>query len=65
MSKDTTRRDVVRKITIMVGGAVTLVALPSQWTRPIVQSIVAPAHAALSVAAAPTTTTPAPSTTNS
>ncbi|MBI5321079.1 twin-arginine translocation signal domain-containing protein [Bradyrhizobium sp.] len=55
MSRDTTRRDVVKKITIVVGGAVMLIALPSQWTKPVVRSIVAPAHAALSVAA-PTTT---------
>lgn len=64
VSQDTTRRDVVKKIAIVVGGAVTLIALPSQWTKPVVQSIVAPAHAALSVAAATTAapTTAAPTT---
>jgi hypothetical protein len=68
MSQDTTRRDVVKKITIFVGGVATLIELPARWTKPVVESIIAPAHAALSAAtttAAPkaTTTTAAPATT--
>jgi hypothetical protein len=74
MSQDTTRRDVVKKITILVGGVATLIELPARWTKPVVESIIAPAHAALSATttaaptAAPTTTTtttttPGPTTT--
>jgi len=60
MNQDTTRRDVVKKITIFVGGVATLIELPARWTKPVVESIIAPAHAALSAA---TTTTAAPTTT--
>jgi hypothetical protein len=48
MNQDTTRRDVVKKITIVVGGVATLIELPARWTKPVVESIIAPAHAALS-----------------
>ena len=59
LKQDTTRRDVVKKITVIVGGVATLIELPARWTKPVVESIIAPAHAALSA----TTTTPAPTTT--
>ncbi len=62
MNQDTTRRDVVKKITIVVGGVATLIELPARWTKPVVESIIAPAHAALS-ATTTTTTTAAPTTT--
>ena len=48
MNQNTTRRDVVKKITIVVGGVATLIELPARWTKPVVESIIAPAHAALS-----------------
>jgi hypothetical protein len=62
MDRDTTRRDVVKKITILVGGVATLIELPARWTRPVVESVIAPAHAALS-GTTTTTTTAAPTTT--
>ena len=40
---------------LVIGGVATAVALPSRWTKPIVQAVVVPAHAAAS--APPTTTT--------
>jgi hypothetical protein len=52
-----TERKITRRraIKIMAGGAlVTTIALPSRWTRPIVESIIVPAHAA---ASPPTVTT--------
>ena len=38
MSQDTTRRDVVKKVTILVGGVATLIELPARWTKPVVES---------------------------
>ena len=66
MNQGTTRRDVVKKITIVVGGVATLIELPARWTKPVVESIIAPAHAALSgttTTTTTTTTTAAPTTT--
>ena len=63
MNQDTTRRDVVKKITIVVGGVATLIELPARWTKPVVESIIAPAHAALSATTTTTTTTTAAPTT--
>jgi hypothetical protein len=57
MDQGTTRRDVVKKITIFVGGVATLIELPARWTKPVVESIIAPAHAALSATTTTTTTT--------
>jgi hypothetical protein len=68
------RREVVKSVTVVVVGVVTALALPAKWTKPIVESIIVPAHAATSACtttAAPTapggdatstpeTTTPAP-----
>jgi hypothetical protein len=50
-----TRRRVLKIAGIGGAAAVTLI-LPSKWTKPIVESIVVPAHAAASVA----TTTASP-----
>ncbi len=44
---------------IAIGGVATAVMLPSRWMKPIVNSVIVPAHAASS---APPSTTPAPST---
>lgn len=57
------RREVVKSVTVVVGGVVTVLALPAKWTKPIVESIIVPAHAATSAAPAVTTTTAAPTTT--
>ena len=62
MTQGTTRRDVVKKITIIVGGVATLIELPARWTKTVVESIIEPAHAALS-GTTTTTTTAAPTTT--
>lgn len=65
------RREVVKSVTVVVG-VVTALALPAKWTKPIVESIIVPAHAATSActttaaptapggASTPGTTTPAP-----
>ena len=37
MNQGTTRRDVVKKITIVVGGVATLIELPARWTKPVVE----------------------------
>jgi hypothetical protein len=46
-----------------IGGAALAIALPARWTRPVVQSIVVPAHAAASPANSSTTRTTASTTT--
>jgi hypothetical protein len=49
----------------LAGGTLAPLVLPEQWTKPLVKTLVVPAHAAASPATttvAPTTT-PAPSTT--
>jgi hypothetical protein len=61
MSENPNRRQAL-KIVITIGGVATTVLLPSKWTRPVVQSIVVPAHAQASPArtrSATTTTPPA------
>jgi hypothetical protein len=47
------RRQVLK--VVLIGGVATTVALPSKWTKPIINAVVVPAHAAAS--APPTTTT--------
>lgn len=57
-SKNISRRQVMK--TVVIGGVATMVMLPSKWTKPIVDTVVTPAHAASSApatTAAPTTTT--------
>ncbi len=39
------RRDVIKSAAIMVGGATSLVVLPREWTKPVIESVVAPAQA--------------------
>ena len=63
MSENPSRRDVIRSVTVVVAGVVTVLALPSSWTRPVIESVVTPAHAALSVIVTTTTTTTTTSTT--
>ncbi len=46
-----------------VGGAGIAIGLPARWTRPIVESIVVPAHAAASAPRPSTSTTPRATTT--
>ena len=43
--------------TVIIGGIATAILLPSKWTRPIVNSIVVPAHAVSSAPPLTTTTT--------
>ncbi len=45
---DTGRRKAIKKIAIGVGALASIHALPEQWTRPIVDQIAMPAHAATS-----------------
>jgi len=52
------RRNILRAA--LGGGAVAPLVLPEQWTKPVVKSLLVPAHAAASPA---TTTTVAPTTT--
>jgi hypothetical protein len=49
------RRRILKIATI--GGIATTLALPSKWTKPIVKSVIVPAHAAASPAPTTTTTT--------
>jgi|GEM_PF-2097542 hypothetical protein len=50
------RRKVLQKILIGGGIAAGSAMLPDKWTRPVVDEIVAPAHAQRSTTSAPTTT---------
>ncbi len=61
MSRDFDRRTLTK--TIIVGGITTTLVLPSRWTKPVVEAIVAPAHAQASPPA--TTSAPAPAPTSS
>ncbi len=51
--KNISRRQVMT--TVAIGGVATAVMLPGKWTKPIVDSVITPAHAASS--APPTTVT--------
>ncbi|MGP8121758.1 MAG: hypothetical protein ACLP8B_14730 [Xanthobacteraceae bacterium] len=57
------RRNILRAA--LGGGALAPLVLPEQWTRPVVKSLVVPAHAFASPGATttPAPTTPAPSST--
>jgi hypothetical protein len=70
MSEEISRRTVIKKVVVAVGGATVVLALPERWVKPVVESIVTPANAGFSpvppsatTTPAPTTTTPAPTTT--
>jgi hypothetical protein len=55
---NTTRRRVLK---ILMGGGVTVaILIPSKWIKPIVESIVLPAHAQASPAKTPLRGSPAP-----
>jgi len=58
---DEGRREVLRKILIGGGIAAGAAMLPDKWTKPVVDSIIAPAHAQTSTTT-PTPTTPTPTT---
>jgi hypothetical protein len=45
------------------GGSLSPLVLPERWVKPVVESVIVPAHAAASPATTTTTTTPAPTTT--
>lgn len=55
-----TRRDIIKKV--MIGGVLTVIVLPRKWTRPIIETVVTPAHAAASVPPGTTGTTFPPTT---
>lgn len=55
-----------RRVLTIVGGVTALtIALPSKWTKPIVESIVVPAHAQASGPTSTTGTGVTPTTTDS
>jgi hypothetical protein len=55
MAKEMDRRPLLKAIGTGIGGGVALTLLPKSWTRPVLHSVIVPAHAAASPAA---TTTP-------
>ena len=59
--KNISRRQVMK--TIAIGGVATAVMLPGKWTKPIVDSVITPAHAASSAPPTTGTTTATPTTT--
>lgn len=46
MNDKISRRDLVRKAGLVTGGAMIAVMLPASWTKPVIESIIAPANAA-------------------
>jgi hypothetical protein len=59
---NSSRRKALKKIA--AGGAVAgVLALSGKWSKPVVDSIILPAHAQATNGAAPPPTTPAPTTT--
>ena len=58
-----TRRQVIKKV--MIGGVIATVVLPGKWTRPIIETVITPAHAAASAPATTATSTTPTSTTQS
>ena len=61
MSEEIKRRPLLKAIGAGIGGGAALSLLPKSWTRPVVHSVIVPAHAAASPAVT-TTTTKAPTT---
>lgn len=37
------RRQLVK--TVLIGGAIATIVLPTKWTKPLIESVVVPAHA--------------------
>jgi hypothetical protein len=62
MSDDVKRRPLLKAIGTVVGAGTALAILPSSWTRPVVQSVVVPAHATASGVTTRTTTSTTTST---
>ena len=54
---DMDRREAIRTIAIVVGGATTILALPSGWVKPVVDAVITPANAFILSSATTTTTT--------
>ena len=54
---DKDRREAIKTISTVVGGVITIIALPERWVRPVVDAIVTPAHAQTSNYTPPRTTT--------
>lgn len=45
MTQPVDRRQAVKSIVVVIGGVATTLMLPSQWTRPVINSVVVPANA--------------------
>ena len=45
MNKKFSRREAIKHISVVVGGTATAIALPSNWTKPVMDAVVGPAAA--------------------
>jgi len=68
MGQEIDRRPLLKALGAGIGGGAALSLLPKSWTRPVVNSVIVPAHAAASPTGTSTTsttstTTASPSTT--
>ena len=61
MTEEITRRKLFANITVAVGGATVVLALPERWVKPVIESIVTPADASFTPPPTTTTTTLGPS----
>lgn len=59
------RRGALKKLLTGGGVIVGTSALPSEWTKPVIESIITPAHAGMSPVTTVPPTTPAATTTSS
>ena len=57
MSDEIDRRPLLKAIGATLGAGATVALLPKTWTRPVVEAVVVPAHAAASPVTTTTTTT--------
>ena len=60
MSDDVKRRSLLKAIASGLGAGGSLAIMPESWTRPILHSVIVPAHATASPGVTTTTTTAAP-----
>lgn len=61
--RDKQRRRKILKATMAGGVIITPNIKPGEWVKPIIDSVIVPAHAATSVTTTPAATTPFPPTT--
>jgi hypothetical protein len=55
VSESLTRRRVLK--VVLIGGVATAIMMPAKWTKPIIEAVVSPAHAASSGPPPPKPTT--------